>query len=113
MDRLTIFKNELEIVKNLRCLSFSLKEKVIEHYEHEIRCIEEYGCDNRYRYSNFCTVLEKDTECSRKLTGFTEFKTDDLVPFTCIPLICKNCEHRAKNTTSCTLLEREIEATEH
>lgn len=91
------------------------------------------NCDNRFRCLNLCEALEKeikaydycnsfstygesrknkkkekDTECSRKLTGFTEFKTDDLVP-----LICKNCEYRAKNTTSCTLLEREIEATDY
>ena len=50
----------------------------------------------------------EDTGYSRKLTGFVEFKTDDLVP-----LICKNCENRAKNSTYCTLLEREIEATDY
>ena len=47
MDRLTTLKLELELIKNLRCLSYNLLDKVIEYYEHEIECIEKYNSENR------------------------------------------------------------------
>ena len=46
MDRLTTLKLELELIKNLRCLSYNLLDKVIEYYEHEIECIEKYNSEN-------------------------------------------------------------------
>ena len=46
MDRLTTLKLELELIKNLRCLSYDLLDKCIEWYEHEIECIEKYGAAN-------------------------------------------------------------------
>ena len=50
MTRLEKLKEELEVIKNLKCLSFALKEKVIEHYNHEIKCIEEWGSPNADNY---------------------------------------------------------------
>ena len=47
MDRLTTLKLELELIKNLRCLSYDLLDKCIEWYEHEIECIEKYNSENR------------------------------------------------------------------
>lgn len=45
-DRLETLKAELAQIKKMRCLSFGLKEKCAEWYEHEIECIERYqsGC---------------------------------------------------------------------
>ena len=46
MKRLEKLKAELEIVKSLRCLSLNLMEECKKYYEHEIKCIEDYGSDN-------------------------------------------------------------------
>lgn len=43
MTRLEILKKELEQIKQFQTLSYELKEKAIEWYEHEIMVIEEYG----------------------------------------------------------------------
>ena len=40
VSRLETLKQELEAVKNLKCLSFDLKAKVKAHYEKEIECAE-------------------------------------------------------------------------
>lgn len=46
MKRLEILRNELEQVKQMKCLSFTLKRKVILYYETEIEAIVNYGADN-------------------------------------------------------------------
>lgn len=46
MTRLDVLKKELEIARNMKCLSFDNKEKVIAWYEHEIECIEKYNAPN-------------------------------------------------------------------
>lgn len=46
MTRLELLKEEREVVRNLRCLSFDVKEKAEEHYQTEIDAIEVYGAPN-------------------------------------------------------------------
>ena len=46
MTRLDLLKKEKEEIKKMRCLSFDLIDKCLEWYDHEIRCIEEYGSPN-------------------------------------------------------------------
>lgn len=46
MKRLDLLKKELEVVMNLDCLAFSIKEQAIDYYTHEIECIEKYGSAN-------------------------------------------------------------------
>ena len=47
MTRLDLLYQEKELVKNLYCMCFDLKEKAIEYYENEIRAIEEFDAPNR------------------------------------------------------------------
>jgi hypothetical protein len=42
MTRLDLLKQEREVVKGLKTLSFGLKEKCMEWYDNEIECIEKY-----------------------------------------------------------------------
>ena len=46
MTRLDVLKAEKKVINNLMCLSFNLKEKCEDYYNHEIECIEKYGSDN-------------------------------------------------------------------
>ena len=46
MTRLELLKKEQEVVQNLRCLSFDLKDKALFHYQVEIDAIEVYGAPN-------------------------------------------------------------------
>lgn len=46
MTRLELLKKELEIVKNLKCLRFCLRNEVIFNYNREIEAIEKYGLKN-------------------------------------------------------------------
>ena len=43
MTRLELLKEEREVVRKLRCLSFDVKEAADEHYKTEIEAIEVYG----------------------------------------------------------------------
>ena len=43
MTRLDLLKEEREVVRKLRCLSFDVKEAADEHYKTEIEAIEVYG----------------------------------------------------------------------
>ncbi len=43
MKRLETLKQELELIKGMRCLAYDIKEQAIKWYENEIRVIEEYG----------------------------------------------------------------------
>ena len=47
VTRLDLLKKEKEIVQNLRTLSFDCIDKCVEHFDHEIECIEVYGAPNR------------------------------------------------------------------
>lgn len=47
MTRLDLLKQELEVVKNLRCLNFCLRNEVILSYKREIEAIEKYGLINK------------------------------------------------------------------
>lgn len=44
--RLDVLKEERDQVKNMKCLSFDVRDQAIKYYDHEIMCIEEYGSDN-------------------------------------------------------------------
>lgn len=44
--RLDVLKQELAIIKGLKCLSFSNRDACVEYYEHEIECIEKWGAPN-------------------------------------------------------------------
>lgn len=46
MTRLELLYQERELVKNLYCMCFDLKEKAAEYYSNEIRTIEEFGSPN-------------------------------------------------------------------
>lgn len=46
MKRLELLRDELEQVKNLKSLSFVLKERAILYYETEIEAIVNYGAEN-------------------------------------------------------------------
>lgn len=46
ISRLEVLKKELEIVKNFKCLSYSLAEDVIGWYSREISAIENFGSIN-------------------------------------------------------------------
>lgn len=46
MTRLDLLKQEIETVKELRCLSFGIKDEVVAHYEREITAIEKWGASN-------------------------------------------------------------------
>lgn len=46
ISRLEVLKKELEIVKNFKCLSYSLAEDVIGWYSREISSIENFGSIN-------------------------------------------------------------------
>ena len=47
MTRLELLKQEQETVRNLRCLSFDLKDQALFHYQVEIDAIEVYGAPNQ------------------------------------------------------------------
>jgi hypothetical protein len=47
VTRLELLKKEREVVKNLRCLSFDVKDAADGHYQTEIDAIEIYGAPNR------------------------------------------------------------------
>lgn len=42
-ERLVKLKAEKEIIQNMKCLSFELREKCLAWYDKEIECIERYG----------------------------------------------------------------------
>ena len=44
--RLDKLKEEKAIIEGMKCLRFDVMEKAIEHYEHEIECIEVYHSPN-------------------------------------------------------------------
>ena len=46
MTRLEKLKEEKKMIKNMKCLAFSLMEKCEEWYDKEIACIEVYGDEN-------------------------------------------------------------------
>lgn len=46
MTRLELLYQEMELVKNLYCMCFDIKEKAIEYYKNEIRAIEEFDSIN-------------------------------------------------------------------
>lgn len=46
MTRLETLKQEKEEIMRMHCLSFGLKDKCAEWYDHEIECIEKYGSAN-------------------------------------------------------------------
>ena len=46
MTRLKRLKIEREKLKDMKLLSFGLKDKCMEWYDHEIECIEKWGADN-------------------------------------------------------------------
>lgn len=46
MTRLDVLKHEFADIENMRCLSYSLKEKCKEYYKHEIDCIVNHGSCN-------------------------------------------------------------------
>ena len=46
MTRLDILKKERQIIKNLNCLSYQLKEDCDKWYAHEIECIEKWHSAN-------------------------------------------------------------------
>ena len=47
MTRLDMLKAELAAIKYFHCLSFDIRDAAVKYYEHEIRCIEEWGSENR------------------------------------------------------------------
>ncbi len=47
MTRLEPLKQEKEEIMRMHCLSFGLKDKCVEWYDHEIECIEKWGAENR------------------------------------------------------------------
>ena len=46
MRRLDVLRKELNIISNLQCLAFNVKEEAEKYYNHEIECIEKYGSPN-------------------------------------------------------------------
>ena len=46
LNRLEKLKQEWQTVRDLKCLSFELKDKVLRYYDTEIRAIELYGLNN-------------------------------------------------------------------
>jgi len=46
MTRLDILREELEIIRSLRTLSFGIKGEAVSYYKNEIRAIEEFGANN-------------------------------------------------------------------
>ena len=46
MKRLDELKRELELIQNLPCLAFNLKDACKDYYEHEIECIEKWNSPN-------------------------------------------------------------------
>ena len=46
ITRLEKLKAEMKIVQALQCLRFDLMEECVDHYEHEIKCIECFGSPN-------------------------------------------------------------------
>ncbi len=44
--RLERLKRERKTIESLSCLSFNLVEQCRDYYDHEIKCIEEYGSPN-------------------------------------------------------------------
>lgn len=46
VTRLDLLKFEREQIQNLQCLRLDVKDKALEHYDHEIECIEKYGSAN-------------------------------------------------------------------
>lgn len=46
MTRLEVLRKEWQIIKNLNCLSYQLKEDCENWYAHEIECIEKYHSSN-------------------------------------------------------------------
>lgn len=57
MTRLETLKKELEIINNLVCLAFNIKEEAKKYYNHEIECIEVYGSANpEYNQRKFYNI---------------------------------------------------------
>lgn len=46
ISRLELLKKEKEVVKGLKCLSYCKLQIVLDHYNHEIECIETFGSPN-------------------------------------------------------------------
>lgn len=46
MTRLDVLREELEVIRSLRTLSFAIKASAISYYLNEIRAIEEFGANN-------------------------------------------------------------------
>ena len=46
MTRLDVLRKELNIISNLQCLAFNVKEQAEKYYKHEIECITKYGSAN-------------------------------------------------------------------
>lgn len=46
MTRLETLEKELNEIREMHCLSFSIKEAAVKYYEHEIECIEKWGSPN-------------------------------------------------------------------
>ena len=46
MKRLDLLRKELNMIHNMQCLSFNLKEECEKYYAHEIACIELYNSSN-------------------------------------------------------------------
>ena len=47
MTRLEMLKKEQEQIREMRCLSFDLKDQALFHYQTEIDAIEKYGAPNK------------------------------------------------------------------
>lgn len=47
MTRLELLKKEQEQIRDMRCLSFDLKDQALFHYQTEINAIEKYGAPNK------------------------------------------------------------------
>ena len=46
MTRLELLKKEREQIREMRCLSFDLKDQALFHYQTEINAIEKHGSPN-------------------------------------------------------------------
>lgn len=46
MTRLDVLREELEVIRSLRTLSFAIKGEAVSYYKNEIRAIEEFGANN-------------------------------------------------------------------
>lgn len=46
ISRCDLLKFELETLKEFKCLSFDLADKIRDYYQHEIECIEKNGAAN-------------------------------------------------------------------